>query len=358
MMSVKPLPEPRVDFEGSFKLLASEDFLMCMKISLLVLLIGLTATNASHGDETGQLVGQLAGTDQQITYVGEVVVFLCDAKTGSPIHRETRTPFQLQRQGIQFDKLWFAITDEAGSFEFKNVPAGQYRLVAQSWSGTKGLPKLFGKTSAFVVLHGVAENVVVKQGERTVVFPRQLGNGVLRIQNDPAEAHAFLLISLKPTLGDAILGPQLWGDEFVSQIIGVTHMEQPHVTICGLPDNCDVHVALFNYDNNPGVGAGSFKAGARNETLRIVATWSNGHREPPPELKALTDHLDAKKAKFSDFLDEAQKGKNDQETEQNLIQELREHPRREVDVPGLGKRRLADVVAALSYIRLRTQHKK
>jgi hypothetical protein len=331
---------------------------MIIRLLLLVFCLGLCRSTTLAAAETGQIAGQLADTNQQITYAGEVVVFLCDAKSGRPILSETHQPVPANFGGFPAEKFWHAITDETGSFVFQDVPVGQYRLVAQSWSGTKGLPKIFGKTSAFLILHGVAEQVVVKAGEKVVVFPRQLGNGTLHLKNDPAEAHAFLLLSLKPTMGDAILGPSAWGDEFISQVIGVTHMEQPHVTICGLPEHRDVHVALFNYDNSPGVGTGSYKAGQREGTLRIVAYWSNGQHEPPAELKELTDRLETKKATLNDFLNESEKGKNEQELEQRFLKILREDPRREVEVAGLGKRRLVDVVAALSYVKLRAQFKK
>jgi hypothetical protein len=333
---------------------------MMINFLLILVFLGLSHWNQPLcAAETGQITGQLADTHGQITYAGEVVVFLCDAKTGYPVHRQSKTSIQSQLKQLGFENFWYSVTDPKGLFEFKDVPVGQYRLVAQSWSGTKGLPKLpGGMPSSFVILHGVAENVEVKPGGRTVAFPRQLGNGVLTITNDPEEPHAFLLLSLKPTLGDAILGPQLWGDEFISQLVGVTLMEQSHVTICGLPDDRDIHVALFNYDNNPGVGAATFKAGQRQGKLRIVASWSNGHHEPPPELLALTDHLQAKNATLKDFLPAADQSGPIGNAEQTAVKFLLADPKREVEVAGLGKRRLIDVAAALSYAKLRAQFKK
>ncbi|MDB5389644.1 MAG: hypothetical protein JWM11_5290 [Planctomycetaceae bacterium] len=332
-----------------------------MKVKLFVLLsiLSLVGSETLCAAENGQIAGQLLDADGQITYAGEVVVFLCDAKTGYPIHRETKKSVEASFQDLSCDKFWQAVTDEAGSFEFNEVPVGNYRLVAQSWSGTKGMPKFPGKTSSFVILHGVAENVSVKESERTVASPRQLGHEILQITNDPPEASAFLLISLKPTLGDGILGPYGWGNEFTSQLIGVTHMAQPHVTIIGLPDNRNVHVALFNYDNNPGVGAATFKPGQQHGKLRIIASWSNGHHEPPPELKELTDHLQTKKSTAQEFLDgSGNKVRTEQEAQLKLIQLVRENPKREVNVAGLGQRRLADVIAALGYVKLRAQLRK
>jgi hypothetical protein len=125
-----------------------------------------------------------------------------------------------------------------------------------------------------------------------------------------------------------------------------------------LPDDRDVHVALLNYDNNPGFGTATYKAGQREGKLRIVASWSNGHHDPPPELKKLTDHLEDNKLTPGDFLNELEKVKGEPALRQKLLQYLREDPQREVEVPGLGKRRLVDVVAALAYIKLRAAFRK
>lgn len=40
---------------------------------------------------------------------------------------------------------------------------------------------------------------------------------------------------------------------------------------------------------------------------RKVASWSNGHHHPPPELKELTDHLADNKLKSGDFLWETER---------------------------------------------------
>ena len=92
-------------------------------------------------------------------------------------------------------------------------------------------------------------------------------------------------------MGDPILGPLAFGKDFCRHIIGFTQEELHYVTIIGLPDAETVHVGLMNYDNNPGFGVGHFDPGQRDGILRIVASWSNGHKEPPSELAPLIDHL-------------------------------------------------------------------
>ena len=307
--------------------------------------------------DAGQIVGELADTAGHITYAGEAVVFLCDQQSGYPIDRNTKKPVEFTQHDSAVERFWYETTKPRKGFEFEDVPVGNYRLVAQSWSGTAGLPKFPGNTSTTVVLHGVAEHVMVKAGDRTVVYPKQLGGGVLRIKTDPEEGHALLLVTLNPTMGDAIVGPLGWGDQFVRNVVGVTHMEAPHVTIVGLPDDRDVHAALLNYDNNPGLGAGSFEAGQREGRLRIVASWSNGHHEPPPELKALTEHLEANRITLQDFVG-ADLKTNRAAMWRKLVADLRENLVRQVEVRGFGKQRLVDVVAAARYVELRAKFRK
>lgn len=321
------------------------------RIAFSLILVGTSTRPAASepSPEPGRITGHLENVAGDRSSVSQVVVFLVDGDSGYPVHADTRRPIRISEDSLEINKFWTVLTDEEGGFEFKNVRPGKYRLIAQSWSKTQGVPKVPGNTSPIVMLHGIAENVELNAGQQMTAPIRQLGSGFMRIENDPKEGNAFLMISVKPMIGDAILGPYGWGKDFVSHIIGVTHMDQPHVTLFGLPDNSDVHVALLNYDNNPGVGSATFKAGQRTGNLRIVATWSNGHRDPPPRLKALTEHLAAKKMTHRDFIagDAAQ---NLNDAQQKMIQLIQQDPQRQIDVAGLGPQRLIDVAAALTYV--------
>lgn len=330
---------------------------MLIKSVLASALIALFCVQVIHAAETYELRGYLADTKGKPTYAGEVPVFLCDAKTGYPIDRETRAPAKFTLHDWPLERAWHTLTKEDGNFAFTDVLPGRYRLVAQSWSGTKGIPKMPGKTSMFILLHGTAEDVGVKAGEQGVGVVRPLGNHTLHITNDPKEASAFLLISLKPPIGDAILGPFGWGDEFVRNVVGFTHMARPEVTIVGLPENRNAYAGLFNYDNNPGVGAGSFKPEDGEGIVRIVASWSNGHHDPPPELMQLTEHIESRKILATEFFDKSETFKYDFEARHKLARQLQEKPNRKVSVRELGECRLADVIAALSYADLRAQLK-
>jgi hypothetical protein len=312
--------------------------------------------SATEGVKTGTLVGSLADPRGQKVYAGRAAVFLCDAQSGLPINRETKKVILPSLHDPQLDKLWYTNTNERGYFEFKDVPVGNYRLVAQSWSGTQGFEG-FGADkhpSAFVILHGVATNVEVQDNQQTAAYPRQLGNHVLQIMNDPEEPHALLLISLQPTLGDGILGPYGWGKKFCQQLIGFTQMEVGYVTIVGLPGDAAIHVGLMNYDNNPGVGAASFQAGQREGTLRIIASWSNAHKDPPPELEKLTNHLADNNISVEAILKQIGIEDKDQiGADRVMLQLLNQDNDYQVEIAGLGQQRLADVMAAFAYIRMR-----
>lgn len=118
----------------------------------------------------------------------------------------------------------------------------------------------------------------------------------------------------------------------------------------------DVHAALLNYDDGPGFGTGTYKAGQRAGKLRIVASWSNGHHDPPPELKKLTDHLAQNEISLSEFVNEEVRGQPG--ALRTLYEHLRQDPKREVELRGFGKQRLADVLAAFGYVNLRKAARK
>lgn len=319
------------------------------------LLLFMTSAGAA---ETGSIVGQLADERGRVTYIGNAVVFLCDAISGLPILTTTKKPFDPDSPDSLAEgmtNLWHAVTTDRSVFEFKEVPVGRYGLVAQSWSGTNGLPDFQAKPSTVVVLHGVSEGVEVKANEVTTVYPRKLGDGILKIVNDPEEPHAFLLISRNPRLGDGVLGPAAWGKEFLSGLIGVTQMERPYVTLVGLPDGKTIHVGLFNYDNNPGVGGDSYTVGQdQSVRLKIYATWSNGKYEPPERLAKLTDYLDENSLSASSLI--GLEG-GDSKNREALWELIHSDTERRIRVDGVGEFRLIDILAAAQYKSLRRFHR-
>ncbi len=305
--------------------------------------------------EAGSIRGQLADEEGQAVSVGNAVVFVCDAKSGMPIVAKSKKPFELGERIEGFKDFWHVLTTETGGFEFKEVPIGKYRLVAQTWPGIKGVPEFKDKPPTTVILHGTAEGVEVKANEATMANPKKLGKGILKIINDPEEEHAFLLISRNPRLGEGVLGPAAWGPEFLSGIIGVTQMEEPYVTLTGLPGGKEIHVGLFNYDNNPGVGGASYVVGKEQEVrLEIYATWSNGKHDPPARLLKLTQHLEKKNLSAAKLLGLPGKERDHDEA---LRKMLREKADQKIEVEGVGTFRLADILAADTYKELRKHHR-
>lgn len=319
-------------------------------------------------NQQGILTARIVDREMRPTLAGHAAVFLCDGKTGRPIHRRLKKPYNplVPTKGEQdedwLNSLWIAETSPEGACTFDNVPAGEYRIVAQSWSGMQGFPG-FGpkvKPSATITLHGFADDLQVKPGHRTNALLLQLGNHTMRITCDPAEPHNFVVLSLKPTLGDGILGPAGWGKEFVRHAIGITQMEVPHLTIHGLPNDTEVSAALLNYDNSMGVGAKTFAAGAQQGIIRILAGWSNGHKDPPDELAPLVSHIQAKNFQLEDLvqIDETSvlskdyRGSRSVSDLSTAMELLLQDSDKQIVVPEYGECRLADVVAAFGYIDL------
>lgn len=338
--------------------------LVCVCILLAYSLVSQTGVAGLSGlgalripqEDVGNIQGRMVDTDGDQLFVGRAAIFLCDADSGRPIHRETKKPIAPKWGDPQIDQLWFSVSEDDGSFAFREVPTGRYRAVAQSWSGTEGFrgfdPNF--RPSAFVTLHGVANDIEVRTGEDSLAMVRALGNHVLHITNDPEEPHALLLVSLQPTLGDGILGPYGWGREFCRNLIGVTQMELPQVTICGLPSDAAIHVSLMNYDNNPGFGAASFEPGQTEGTLRIIASWSNGHQEPPAGLAELVAYLQAQPPDLSKLIapEKLPESGGEKDLRQRLFSLLVADNDLKVQLEGRGEVRLADLLAAVSYIEL------
>lgn len=329
-----------------------------------VFLLALSSIAAYGGEpeKSGTITGQLTDSRGQVIRTGHAVVFLCDATSGMPLSPKTRKIIDQESKAIlRFDQFWHAVTNDTGGFQFDNVPVGTYRLVAQAWSGISGMPLGFPKSlrtdpgdepSSLIVLHGVAESVVVKANETTLAYPRQWGGEILRIVTDPMESGNFLVISRNPRLGDGVLGPMGWGKKFITGVIAITRMEDSHITLLGLPKNATIHTGLFNYDNNPGLGGESFVIdSSKPARLPIYATWSNGKYDPPPRLAKLTLHLEETGVKVEELID-----LGPQRTVRAYLNRIWNTGHNKVEVKGYGEASIIDLLAAYSYKRLRKSH--
>ena len=86
-----------------------------MTIRLVLTILLATLGTSLHGpsslfaEELGLITGQLADSRGQIDYVGEVVVFLCDAKSGYPIDRKTKKPMDISFASLPIANAWHTV---------------------------------------------------------------------------------------------------------------------------------------------------------------------------------------------------------------------------------------------------------
>ncbi len=325
----------------------------------LVLLTIWGGASACAG-ETGSISGRLIDSRDQQIRVGHAAVFLCDADTGRPLVRKNFQPLGAKGVAVQgFADLVHAVSNDRGYFEFQGVPAGRYRLIAQSWAGFAGVPDR-EDPSEFVHLHGVTNDLPVESGKQADVLIRPLGTATMTLINDPEEEHAFLVLSTAPLCGDPVLAFPFWGENFAAHAIGVTLMESAKVTFAGLPDG-QVHAGLFNYDNNPGVGGATFQVvNGGMARIPIYATWSNGKYDPPETLLPLVQHLEAGKLSLNELLrtrypDEFAMPVENRNPE-FLV--LLKHGDEKITLEGFGEVRLLDLAAADTYRELRNHHRQ
>lgn len=313
-----------------------------------------------EGEEFGIIEGQLLDDADQPLGVRNAFAFLCDAKTGFPLRADTKQVISRSGGFGPMNYWWSAKTDNDGRFTFDHVPPGKYRIVAQSWTGLDAIPSMKANDVA-VTLHGFADNVTVETMVTSNCTVKALGSSVLQIQNQPNEGNAFLFVSLKPTLGEPILGPMLWGNDFTRNVVSAVHIKRGSQTFFGLPNNAEVHVMLLNYDNNAGLGGVTVKTNRYTKaTLPIYATWSNGYHEPPQRLKPLVEWVRAHPQQGHDLIhaniEAPLKPKPGQPNNLALLEHLKQSPDVAVDVPGLGKFSKLELLAAQNYLRILESH--
>ncbi len=240
---------------------------------------------------TGAIAGRVVDANQKP--VAGAYLFIFEQNTGVPLTR-TRKRFTDALRGIDVKELWRVKTDANGAFSFDGVPAGIYRLVAQSWrGGAKKDGKPFEINGGVVDLRGVAANIEVQAGQRAQASLKPLGRGVLHLDLDVSNSWSVLVLSLKPSRADPVLGFAGWTGSFAQNIIGSNRMPKGVTTLTGLPEGT-VHAVTFANDNNAAWGAASFEiaAGKRTEgTVEYVGTWSDARHEPPQSLHNLAAKL-------------------------------------------------------------------
>lgn len=297
--------------------------------------------------------------------VANGLVLVLDARSGVPLHEKEWRPLataDAERMSGGFLPLRFARLDEEGSFAFPDAPAGEYRLVAQSWPAATALAMHpLGNQGAELRLLGIAEGVKVVDGRATTVELFPAGTATLRLREPEGD---LIVVSRKPPAADPILGFNGWSGPFLAAALAVHRKAHglDETVIRGLPAG-RVHLTVFANDNNPGFGAAEAELVADAETRvdipALVATWSNGITTPPKSLEPLVATLEDLVAKDPGFTrtllsqlgDDAAKSirGNPKAAMTSLIPYLD----REITLEGTTKARFGDVAAALAYLRIR-----
>ena len=310
---------------------------------------------------TGRIEGQLLSVNGEPSRSAAVFVFICEATDGRPLGSKNKEPLDVSHSFASMEAWLHATTDNDGRFQFDEVPVGEYRLVAQSWPGQTRIPTQKDNDGP-LMLHGRTNRVKVIAGQTVDAEITALGTSTLRIENTPDEGNAYVFIGLCPTLGDPVLGPYFWGNQFVTGICGATHMKRGSQQFFGLPDNTDVHVMLLNYDNNAGAGGVTAKPGGPTAItkLPIYATWSNGIYKAPKRFEPLIEWLRTHKdqtlnvltnGKSNDFLTP-----QNQRNAEKLADYVKQNHSIKIKIDDLGEFSLIDILAAERYLRLLEAH--
>ena len=217
--------------------------------------------------DAGAITGKVI--DAKEKPVAGVVVILCEQNSGIPVCKETFRLFTdafFTKKGNQQKEIYFVVTDGLGCFSFENVPVGEYKLVAQSWRGTKEFKGVLEKNSEEIELHGIAEYIRVSAENSPNIVLCPLGTGVLQINEDAPNDETLLVISGSPTHADPILGFAGWGGAFMQNMIGGNRMPKGKTTMYGLPEG-KVYLAMFAADSVPGWTEGQAEIKANTTTV-------------------------------------------------------------------------------------------
>lgn len=253
---------------------------------------------------TGDLLG--AVVDSHSKGIGGVYVFICEQDSGIPLSPKTRQPFTKQMGRSDELELLYAVTDDDGNFIFKDIPAGKYRLVSQSWKDVKAIKGALEVNGNEIQLHGIAENIHASPAASPYrIELRPLGTGILQVDADLPNDETLLVVSTSPTQADPILGFAGWSGPFMQHMIGGNRMPSGQTTIYGLPEGT-LYLAMFAADNSPGFAEAQV-AVRPNETtvledIQFVAGWSDARHDPPQELLAVFEEIKSLVLSKDEFL--------------------------------------------------------
>ena len=296
----------------------------------------------------------------------QAVVVLCDGASGEPLCRQNAQPFTLVMgtTNNSFAMDWLqAIPDAAGHFQFTNLPAGNYIVVAQAWNSPLPRTNLMDQSREFEIaardpraetLHLLGRAKVTLPSDRA--RPLELtppGTNSIRFayQHDGD----VLLLGTQSQRGDPVLQWLGWGTNFIRHLIGMGQIPRGDgLLVHGLP--AEAYASIFSNDDSPGFGSTRLNFSDTNAVkMPIVAGWSDGYKMPPTNLVWLVEVLQTNRFKIDELLGITLKPK----AHQNFIEMERDKARlilpiweKEIVLPTGQKTRVVDLLTALSYARL------
>ncbi|MGI9519795.1 MAG: carboxypeptidase-like regulatory domain-containing protein [Pirellulaceae bacterium] len=318
-------------------------------------------------------VGQDTPAPERFTVTGTVMdesgdpvahsVVIPLSEFGVPLLRSDATPatmMSIQEAGGE-DFVLFTQSDADGKFSFE-LPAGKYRIGAQSWPGKTEITDLLERNGGQLRIDGIVEYEFASEMEASEpIAIRPIGACTVKVTSQ--ESGDLVLISTEPLAGDPALGFMALTGTFWSGLVGGAAMKDKELTVSGLPAG-EVSFYVFVNDNNGGWG------GAKTTVVEghnpdvyagLLAGWSNAHKTPPPELEELTDYFmehpdEAKKLNeyanelMSQYLPEDSQGRGKGWIDAQL--KVSEHLQDEYELASGETVTLADAWAANTYARM------
>jgi hypothetical protein len=300
--------------------------------------------------------------------IADSLVVPLDAATGRPLLagelrlvqgvEELADAVQSPPRRPDCPRLLCAYSDQEGKFSLP-LPAGAYRLIAVRAPGSPSPPTPLGLHGELIQIDGVSDPVAVGAAEEVMVNISSLGRCALRIESDIGNDDAYLFVSRHPPAADPVLGFAGWNDDFFGQLVAAVRLDHGSCEIRGLPEGA-LHFTIFANDNNPGFGGASVDLQAdRVEKIHvpIVASWSDGHKEPPEHLRELVGELEADPQLAAKLTAEFERvmaqDRPDEDHPLRMFHRLQQHLDDSVALPDGRKLPLRDVAAAIGYYRLR-----
>jgi hypothetical protein len=296
----------------------------------------------------------------------QALVVLCDQASGEPLCRQTFQPFTLVMATTNDDEAmtWLqVIPDAAGHFQFTNLPAGNYIVVAQAWNSPLPWTNLINNSSEFeFAARGPRAETLHLLGRAEVSLPldrarplKLTSPGTNSIRFAYQGDGEYVLLGTQPQRGDPVLGWLGWGTNFISHLIGFDVIPRGDgLLVHGLPE--ETYASIFANDDSPGFGSMRLQFGGTNAVkIPVVAGWSDGYKIPPTNLVWLVELLETNKFNIDQLLGIYTRPRGRQtltEFEQAMARHIVPIWEKEITLPTGQKTRVADLLTALGYARL------